>query len=45
MTLGDRGTPGGFAQLTVPMVERAMGRATTKDLDRLKHLLETGRGG
>jgi len=44
MTLRNRGTPAGFARLTAPMVERAMRRATTKDLTRLKHLLETGRG-
>ena len=45
MTLRNRGTPAGFAKLTAPMVERAMRRATTKDLDRLKHLLETRQGG
>jgi len=44
MTLRNRGTPAGFARLTAPTVERAMRRATTKDLTRLKHLLETGRG-
>ncbi len=44
MTLRNRGTPTGFAKLTAPMMERAMRRATTKDLLRLKHLLETGRG-
>ena len=41
MTLRNRGTPAGFAKLTAPMMERAMRRATTKDLARLKHLLET----
>ena len=45
MTLRNRGTPTGFAKLTAPMVERAMRRATTKDLGRLRHLLETGHGG
>ncbi len=45
MTLRNRGTPKGFARLTAPMVERSMRRATTKDLARLKHLLETGQGG
>lgn len=45
MTLRNRGTPAGFAKLTAPMMERAMRRATTKDLARLKHLLETARGG
>lgn len=45
MTLRNRGTPAGFARLTAPMVERAMRRATTKALTRLKHLLELGHGG
>jgi uncharacterized membrane protein len=45
MTLRNRGTPAGFAKLTAPMVERAMRRATTKDLGRLRHLLETDHGG
>ena len=40
MTLRNRGEPAGFARLTAPMVERAMRRATTKDLERLKNLLE-----
>lgn len=44
MTLRNRGTPAGFAKVTAPMVERAMRRATTKVLLRLKHLLETGQG-
>jgi uncharacterized membrane protein len=44
MTLRNRGTPAGFAKLTSPMMERAMRRATTKDLSKLKHLLETRRG-
>ena len=44
MTLRNRGTPAGFAKVTAPMMERAMRRATTKDLSRLKHLLETGQG-
>lgn len=42
MTLRNRGTPAGFARLTAPMVARAMRRATTKDLARLKDLLEAG---
>ena len=41
MTLRNRGTPAGFAKLTAPMMERAMRRATTKDVLRLKHLLES----
>ena len=45
MTLRNRGTPAGFAKVTAPMMERAMRRATTKDLSRLKHLLEAGQGG
>ena len=40
MTLRNRGNPSGFAQLTGPLMERAMRRATTKDLARLKSLLE-----
>ncbi len=44
MRLRNRGTPAGFAKLTAPMMEPAMYRATTKDLLRLKHLLETRRG-
>jgi uncharacterized protein YndB with AHSA1/START domain len=44
MTLRNQGTPAGFAKLTAPMMERAMRRATTKDLLRLKHLLQTRQG-
>lgn len=40
MTLRNRGNPSGFAQLTGPLMERAMRRATTKDLARLKSILE-----
>lgn len=40
MTLRNRGNPRGFAHLTAPLMERAMRRATTKDLARLKSLLE-----
>ena len=40
MTLRNRGNPKGFAQVTGPLMERAMRRATTKDLARLKALLE-----
>jgi len=42
MTLRNRGNPSGFARLSAPMMELAMRRATTKDLARLKALLETG---
>jgi uncharacterized protein YndB with AHSA1/START domain len=41
MTLRNRGTPSGFAGLAAPVMERAMRRATTKDLARLKELLES----
>lgn len=41
MTLTNRGEPRGFAYLTRPMVVAAMRRATTKDLARLKQLLES----
>jgi hypothetical protein len=40
MTLRNRGNPSGFAHLTAPLMERAMRRATTKDLARLKAILE-----
>lgn len=39
MTLRNRGTPSGFSRIAAPMLERAMRRATTKDLDRLKAIL------
>ncbi|HET7736119.1 MAG TPA: SRPBCC family protein [Nocardioidaceae bacterium] len=41
MTLRNRGNPSGFAGMAAPLMERAMRRATTKDLARLKHLLES----
>jgi len=41
MTLRNRGTPSGFTGLAAPVLERAMRRATTKDLARLKQLLES----
>ena len=40
MTLRNRGDPSGFSRLTAPIMGRAMRRATTKDLARLKALLE-----
>jgi len=40
MTLRNRGNPSGFSRMAAPMLERAMRRATTKDLARLKALLE-----
>ena len=42
MRLRNRGVPTGFSRLTAPKVERAVRRATTKDLARLKALLEAG---
>jgi uncharacterized protein YndB with AHSA1/START domain len=41
MTLRNRGEPSGFGSLAAPVMERAMRRATTKDLARLKALLES----
>jgi hypothetical protein len=40
MTLRNQGTPSGFSQMAAPIMERAIRRATTKDLARLKALLE-----
>jgi hypothetical protein len=40
MTLRNRGNPSGFSRVTAPVMERAMRRATSKDLARLKALLE-----
>ena len=40
MTLRNRGRPSGFASMAAPALARAMRRANTKDLDRLKSLLE-----
>jgi hypothetical protein len=40
MTLRNRGEPSWFARITAPVLERAMTRATTKDLARLKAILE-----
>ncbi len=44
MTLHNRGDPSSFSRLTAPLLERAMRRATTKDLARLKTILETREG-
>jgi uncharacterized protein YndB with AHSA1/START domain len=41
MTLRNRGEPSGFKSVTGPLMERAMRRATNKDLARLKTLLES----
>jgi len=40
MTLRNRGNPSGFSKLAAPLMESAMRRATTKDLARLKAVLE-----
>lgn len=40
MTLRNRGEPAGFAKIAAPVMERSIRRATTKDLSRLKALLE-----
>jgi uncharacterized membrane protein len=40
MTLRNRGEPSGFARVAAPVMARAMRRANTKDLQRLKALLE-----
>ena len=40
MTLRNRGRPSGFAAIAGPVMSAAMRRATTKDLARLKELLE-----
>lgn len=44
MTLRNRGEPSGFARVAAPVMDRAMRRATSKDLARLKAILE-GAGG
>lgn len=45
MTLRNRGNPSGFGGLAAPLMERAMRRATSGDLARLKKLLEESVGG
>jgi uncharacterized protein YndB with AHSA1/START domain len=41
MTLRNRGNPSGFAKVTGPVMAAAMRRATTKDLMRLKAIMES----
>lgn len=41
MILRNRGTPSGFSKLMAPFMAGAMRRAATKDLARLKELLES----
>ncbi|SEK52712.1 SRPBCC family protein [Streptacidiphilus jiangxiensis] len=42
MTLRNRGEPSGFSKLAAPLMAAAMRRANSKDLARLKLLLEQG---
>ena len=44
MRLRNRGAPSGFSRVAAPAVSQAMRRAMTKDLARLKHLLESPEG-
>ncbi|HZA12218.1 SRPBCC family protein [Mycobacterium sp.] len=43
MTLRNRGEPAGFSRLAAPVMAPAIRRATTKDLARLKSILEAQR--
>ncbi len=40
MTLRNRGEPSGFGNIVAPIMAKAMARANTKDLARLKKLLQ-----
>jgi uncharacterized protein YndB with AHSA1/START domain len=42
MTMRNRGEPAGFAKVAAPMMAAAMRRAMTKDLQRLRAILERG---
>ena len=42
MTLRNRGEPSGFGKLAAPLMAAAMHRANSKDLARLKSILESG---
>jgi hypothetical protein len=39
-TLRNRGEPSGFANVTAPVMARAMRRANRKDLEQLKRMIE-----
>ena len=41
MRLRNRGEPSGFSRIAAPMMARAIRKANTKDLERLKQLLES----
>jgi hypothetical protein len=43
MTLRNRGEPSGFSGMAAPLLAGAMRRANTKDLARLKSILEADR--
>ena len=44
MTTRNRGEPSGFARVAIPVMDRAIRRATSKDLARLKSILESAEG-
>ena len=44
MTLRNRGEPTGFARVAAPVMDRTIRRATSKDLARLKSILESAEG-
>ena len=43
MTLRNRGEPAGFSKVAAPVMAQAMRRANTKDLARLREILESSR--